>query len=239
MQIDRFQIAERFRGPPRSGNGGYVCGRIAKHLSGTVSARLKAPPPLDTEVRLESSAGYARLFDGDILIGEARTSVLEMQVPSPPSYGQAQEASASFLGFKTHTFPGCFVCGPAREPMDGLRIFPGQVAGTPTIAAPWTPDRSLADEAGILRSEFLWSALDCTGGFAVLPLPEGLAIVLGELCTSIVGTIQVGERCVVTGWPLGTEGRKRFAGSAVYNARSQLIAQARAVWFEVPLSTWE
>ena len=239
MQFDRFRISERFRGPPRSGNGGYVCGRIAQHLSGTVSARLKAPPPLDTELRLESAPEYARLFHGDILIGEARISVLEMQAPAPPSYEQAQEASPSFLGFKTHTFPGCFVCGPAREPMDGLRIFPGQVTGTSTIAAPWTPDRSLADKSGILRSEFLWSALDCTGGFAVLPLPEGLAIVLGDLCASIVGTVQAGERCVVTGWPLGQDGRKRFAGSAVYNARSQLIAQARAVWFEVPLSTWE
>jgi hypothetical protein len=89
------------------------------------------------------------------------------------------------------------------------------------------------------RSEFVWSALDCTGGFAVMPLPERLAIVLGELCTSIVGTLQASERCVVIGWSLGTEGRKRFAGSAVYDARSQLVAQARAVWFEVPSSTWE
>ena len=90
----------------------------------------------------------------------------------------------------------------------------------------------------MLGSEFLWSALDCTGGFAVLPVPEGLAIVLGELHTSIVGAVQAGERCVVIGWPLGTDGRKRFAGSAVYNARRELVAQARAVWFEVPLSTW-
>jgi hypothetical protein len=239
MQLDLVQISERFCGPPRSGNGGYVCGLMARHLSGTVSARLKAPPPLDTELRLESAPEHARLFHGDVLIGEAKTSVLEMQVPAPPSYAQAQEASPSFLGFTAHAFPGCFVCGPARKPMDGLRIFPGQVKGTSTIAAPWVPDASLADESGMLRSEFLWSALDCTGGFAVMPLPEGLAIVLGELCTSIVGTLQASERCVVIGWPLGTEGRKRFAGSAVYDARGQLVAQARAVWFEVPSSTWE
>lgn len=238
MQLERFQIAERFRGPPRSGNGGYVCGRIAKHLGGAVAARLKAPPPLGTDLRLESSADEARLFHGDVLIGEAKVAQLEMRVPKPPSYEEAQEASTTYLGFKTHAFPGCFVCGPAREPMDGLRVFPGRVAGDSTIAAPWTPDRSLADESGALRSEFLWSALDCTGGFAVLPVPEGLAIVLGELCASIIGTVQAGDPCVVIGWPLGTEGRRRFAGSAVFDDRGELVAQARAVWFEVPLSTW-
>lgn len=238
MQLERFQIAERFRGPPRSGNGGYVCGRIAKHLNGTVAARLKAPPPLGTELRLESSPKQARLFHGEVLIGEAKVAQIKMQAPAPPSYEQAQRASPSFLGFRTHSFPGCFVCGPERKPMDGLCIFPGQVSGTATIAAPWTPDSSLADESGTVKAEFLWSALDCTGGFAVLPLPEGMALVLGELCTSIVGTVPAGEPCVVIGWPLGTEGRKRFAGSAVYNEKSQLIAQARAVWFEVPLSTW-
>lgn len=238
MHLEQFQIDERFRGPPRSGNGGYVCGRIAKHLSGAVAARLKAPPPLGTELRLESSPEQARLFHGEVLIGEAKVAQLEIHAPSPPTYEQAQEASPSFLGFRAHAFPGCFVCGPERKPMDGLRLFPGQVSGTSTIAAPWAPDSSLADESGTLRPEFLWSALDCTGGFAVLPVPEGLAIVLGELCTSIVGAVQAGERCVVVGWPLGTEGRKRFAGSAVYNARSELVAQARAVWFEVPLSTW-
>lgn len=238
MQTERFQIEERFRGPPRSGNGGYVCGRIARHLSGAVAARLKAPPPLGTDLRLESSSEEARLFHGDLLIGEARVAQLDLQAPMPPSFEQAQEASQTYLGFKTHAFPGCFVCGPARDPMDGLRVFPGQVAGGSTLAAPWTPDSTLADESGALKPEFLWSALDCTGGFAVLPIPEGSAIVLGELCASIVGTVRTGEPCVVIGWPLGADGRKRFAGSAVFNARGELVAQARAVWFEVPLSTW-
>jgi hypothetical protein len=239
MQLDCFRISERFRGPPRSGNGGYVCGRMADRLSGTVSARLKAPPPLETELRLESEPGHARLFHDDTLIGEARAATLDLQAPAPPSYEQAEAASRSFLGFRSHVFPGCFVCGPAREPMDGLRIFPGAIAGSSTIAAPWTPDASLADGSGRLGSAFIWSALDCTGGFAVSPLPDGLAIVLGELCTSIVGAVEAGERCVVTGWPIGQEGRKRIAGSAIHDARGRLIAQARAVWFEVPLSTWE
>ena len=238
MHIERFEIDERFRGPPRSGNGGYVCGRIAKHLRGTVATRLKAPTPLGKELRLESSEDQARLFDGGALIGEAKLAHLDLTPPTPPTYEQAREASPSFLGFKTHAFPGCFVCGPERKPLDGLRIFPGSVAGTSTLAAPWTPDASLADESGCLKSEFLWSALDCTSGFAVCPLPDGVAIVLGELCASIFTGVETEQECIVLGWPLGNEGRKRVAGSAVYTADGSLVALARAVWIEVPWTTW-
>lgn len=238
MHLERFEIAQRFRGPPRSGNGGYVCGRIAKHLRGTVAVRLKAPPPLGKELQLESSEEQARLLERQALIGEAKLARLDITPPTPPSYEQAQEASPSFLGFRDHRFPGCFVCGTECKPFDGLRIFPGLIEGSSTIAAPWTPDTSLVDESGRLKSEFLWSALDCTGGFAVCPLPDGVAIVLGELCASISGVLEAGDRCVVVGWLLGIEGRKRLAGSAVYAAGGRLVAVARTVWFEVPLATW-
>ena len=51
MKREYLEIAERFCGPPNSGNGGYVCGLLAKHLTGTVTVRLKAPPPLKTKLR--------------------------------------------------------------------------------------------------------------------------------------------------------------------------------------------
>ncbi len=40
-------IAKRFHGPPASGNGGYVCGRLARFIPGPAVVRLKAPPPLE------------------------------------------------------------------------------------------------------------------------------------------------------------------------------------------------
>lgn len=238
LNTEWFEIDERFRGPPRSGNGGYVCGRIAKHLTGTITARLMAPPPIQKALRLDSTDEQARLVDGETLIGEAKQGQLVLSPPTPPTYEAAQEASKSFLGFQSHAFPGCFVCGPERGPLDGLRIFPGTLSGTSTIAAAWTPDDSLADEFGVLKSEFVWSALDCTGGFSTMPLPEGLAIVLGELSVSITSSIKPGDRCVVLGWPIAKEGRKRFVGSALYSAEGRLLAMARAVWIEVPQRTW-
>ena len=238
MHVERFEIAERFRGPPRSGNGGYTCGRIAGPLQGPAVVRLKVPPPLGAELRLESTDQEARLFHDKTLVGEAKRARLELQAPPSPSYEEAQAAAQSFIGFKGHRFPGCFVCGPERSRNDGLRIFPGPVNGTSTIAAPWIPDASLADESGKVKPEFLWSALDCTGAFVHFPLPDGVAIVLGELAASILGNVEPGERCVVVGWPLGVEGRRRLAGTAIYAANDRLVALARAVWIEVPLSTW-
>jgi hypothetical protein len=238
LPSERFEIADRFRGPPRSANGGYTCGRIARHLQGTIAVRLKSPPPLNAELRLEYTDEQAHLFHETTLIGEAKRSQLVLQAPPSPTYVQAEEAARSFLGFKSHAFPGCFVCGPERAADDGLRIFPGPLNGSASIAATWTPCESLADAAGNLKPEFLWSALDCPGGFALYPLPNGVAIVLGELTASILGDVKTGDRCIVLGWPLGMEGRKRFAGSAIYAPDHRLVGLARAVWIEVPLSTW-
>jgi hypothetical protein len=236
--IEHFQIADRFHGPPRSGNGGYTCGRVAKHLTGVVSARLKMPPPLDTQLRLETDANEARLLDGTTLVAQAKQSSLELSAPPCPSFAEAEQASKSYIGFRLHTFPGCFVCGPQRAPHDGLRIFPGPLKDSSTIAAPWIPDASLADDSGRLRSEFLWASLDCAGAFVHFPLPEGLAIVLGELTAAIEGDVRPGERCIVMAWPLGVDGRKRYSGTAVYAPDNRLVALARATWIEVPSDTW-
>jgi hypothetical protein len=109
---------------------------------------------------------------------------------------------------------------------------------TSTIAAPWIPTASLAGDTGVIKSEFLWSALDCTGAFTLAPLPKGVTTVLGELTVSIVDTLKAGEHCVVIGWPLGSEGRKHYAGTAIYAPDNRLIALSRAVWLEVSASIW-
>jgi hypothetical protein len=40
-------IDKRYCGPPNSGNGGYVCGRLAQHIPGGAEVTLRAPPPLE------------------------------------------------------------------------------------------------------------------------------------------------------------------------------------------------
>jgi hypothetical protein len=233
VTVHTLVVAERFRGPPHSGNGGYVCGRVAACLPGTVAVRLKAPPPLETELRIEADATQARLLHGAAVVAEARCTQLDLVVPAAPSFVDAEAAARDYAGFRHTPFTTCFVCGPQREEHDGLRIFPGTVAAGSMVAAPWTPDESLADEAGEVRVEFLWSALDCPGAYAVMPvLPAGRAVVLGELCVDVHRTVRPGERCVVIGWPLGVDGRKRYAGTAVV-CDDEIVAAGRAAWVEV------
>ena len=230
-------IASRFCGPPKSGNGGYVSGVLAAHLPpGPAAVRLKAPPPLETELHVEATREIARLFDGTSVIAEARPTEIDVEAPSPPSFTEAVEASKSFSGFKHHPFPTCFVCGPERREGDGLRIFPGLIESRGALFAPWVPGASLADSSGHVDPAFVWAALDCSGVFAFPVASEGCVLVLGELAADIDGTIMPGEKCIAAGWSLGVDGRKRYAGSAVYTADGRQIGVARATWINVPSS---
>jgi len=53
---------------------------------------------------------------------------------------------------------------------------------------------------------------------------------LGRMTPSFKQPVRAGERCVVIGWTMGREGRKHFAGTALFNERRELCAYAKAVW---------
>lgn len=233
MTAEAITIPRRFNGPPRSGNGGYVCGRLASYLDGPASVRLRVPPPLERELKVEASADEAQMFDGDTLVAQARRIHLELAPPAPPSFTEAQAASKSYIGFQRHPLPHCFVCGTLRAEGDGLRIFPGRTSDGAVFAAPWVPHASLDDGSGRVAPEFLWAALDCAGAFAVMPA-EMEPIILGELCARLDGSVAIGEPCVVAAWAIGVDGRKRFAGTALYSATGVAVAVARATWIEIP-----
>ena len=62
---DYLVIPSRFCGPPGSGNGGYVCGRIAAYLDGPVTVTLRRPPPLATPMTVERDGeGSVRIHHG-------------------------------------------------------------------------------------------------------------------------------------------------------------------------------
>jgi hypothetical protein len=41
-----------------------------------------------------------------------------------------------------------------------------------------------------------------------------------------------GDRCVVVSWPLGRDGRKGYAGTALYRG-DELLARARQTWISL------
>lgn len=223
-------IDRRFRGPPESANGGYACGLLAGYMHEPAEVTLRKPPPLERPLEIAIEDGHTGLIDGDELIGEAAPAgELEIGAPAPPTFDEAETAARAYQGFDNHPFANCFVCGDRRD--DGLRIFPGAARDGSLVAAPWVPDASLAGEAEAVRPEFVWASLDCPGAWAFMSeAGEGRPIVLGRLAAKLVAPVHVRERHVVMGWPLGGDGRKLYAGTALYTADGELCALARATW---------
>ena len=230
---DTLVVPARFCGPPGAANGGYLAGLLAARLGGEAEVTLRQRVPLDTPVAVEAPGSDAVVLrDGDTVLAEAVRVTVDVASPAPPSLADAEAGAQRFPRFAEHPIPRCFVCGPERAAGDGLRIFPGPVEGREVVAAPWTPDASLGDGDGHVRPEFLWAALDCTGAFAVNEPPRGLAL-LGRIAARVAGRVAVGQPCVVAGWSLGGEGRKLYAGTAIFGPRGDLCAVARAVWILV------
>lgn len=221
-------IPHRFRGPTGSGNGGYVVGRLASFARGNVRVRLLRPPPLEVPldvVRLPDEALLLR--QGETVIADARPCDLKLEVPRPPDYLEAMEASLAYAGLRHHPYPECFVCGPARARGDGLRLFAGPVTGRALVAAPWTPDDSLAIDGKVLP-EHMFAALDCPGAFALGSLVPGT--VLGTLSAHVDRRARAGKPHVVIGWRIDRDGRKCRVGTAIFDEDGDLCGRAEGVW---------
>lgn len=224
-------IEQRYCGPPNSGNGGYCAGILAEPLAGAVEVTLRAPPPLARPLQLRVDAEQTSLRAGEQLIADARRAQLQLDVPEPPSFEAASECAQRFAGFGQHVFPTCFVCGPARAQGDGLRIFPG-ASSAQLVAAPFVPHASLAagPHGSELRPAIAWAALDCAGYFAT---GYGQTALLGRMTAELTQLPLTGERYVVIGWPLGRDGRKIYAGTALFDASGRLFGCARQTWIAV------
>ncbi|MCB8820274.1 hypothetical protein [Microvirga rosea] len=234
--MNALVIDERFCGPPGTGNGGYVCGRIASLIdapAAEVTLRRPIPlmRPLPVTIRPDTTLD---VHDSETIIAQAKPEHdLEIDLPSPPPYEAALAAMPRYLGLTRHNFPGCFVCGTDRQSSDGLRIFAGPLSGDDhRVAAPWTPNGDLADEKGEVRPEFIWAALDCPGAFALMGR-QPRALLLGRMTARLYGPVSAGEPHMVIAWKVAVDGRKEIAGSALFSGSGTLKGAAKAIWFDV------
>jgi len=229
--VSTLSIAPRFCGPTGSANGGYFAGCVALRAAGTVTVRLRRPPPLGTPLEVRDEGGdKLRVLEGEALIGECGPAALDLAVRRAPNYLEAVEASRRYAGFNYHPYPGCFVCGTQRVRGDGLRIFAGALPELNLVAAPWVPDASLDAGDGKVRPEFMSAALDCPGYFAVAP--DDRLMLLAEFTAHVDRRVHIGEACTVIGWELSRSGRKREAGTALFDGKGELCGRARALWIE-------
>jgi hypothetical protein len=215
-------IDPRFNGPPGSANGGYTCGLVAELVGGPVEVTLRRPPPLGRPLQVAPADGCVRLLDGEDVVAEAAPAEVSLEPPEPVDPDEAERAAKRYPGFERHAFPTCFVCGPERREGDGLRIFAGPVRDRDVFAAPWVAP------AGVARP-VVWAALDCPGAIAV-GFPDRGETLLGRFAARVDRVPRPGERCVVVAWPLGEDGRKLYAGTALFSESAEPLAVARATW---------
>jgi predicted amidohydrolase len=110
--------------------------------------------------------------------------------------------------------------------------------GRTRVAAPWTPDRSLAadwheydDAARRACLPSAWAALDCVGAWAG-DLTERW-LVLGRM-TAVVDDLPVlGEPHVVVGEWRGTEGRRTYTASTLEDSDGRIVGRAEHTWVAV------
>ncbi|MGI8666248.1 MAG: hypothetical protein ACR2N4_09485 [Jatrophihabitans sp.] len=226
-----IRIPARFNGPPDSANGGVVAGLLAALVDtdGPVQVSLRRPPPLETDLRIESVesvSGQLRACDGSDLIAVAEPAAGDIAPVPPVDYRLAVAAASRYEGFTEHPFPTCVGCGVQRP--DGLGCHAGPVdPGDPTrVATPFVVREDLPRELWLS-----WAALDCAGGWAI-----GLAgrrAVLGRMTALITEVPPVGERCVVVAQGDGWDGRKAFSRSTGYRADGRVFGVAKATWIEL------
>jgi hypothetical protein len=233
-------VAGRYRGPARSGNGGYSAGALAALAPGTwssVTVRLSQPPPLDTAMRVSRTGDLLVATSGEAEVARAQRADHEPRPVPPVDAGTARAAESAYPGLAAHPFPTCFACGTGREPGDGLRIFPGPVAPG-RVAATWTPHPSVAadwheytEATREVGHAVTWAALDCAGGWAA-DIGERL-MVLGTMTARLDSLPVVGEEHVVVGEARGEAGRKRMSATSLYDGSGRLVGTAEHVWIAV------
>lgn len=224
-------IPARFNGPDASGNGGWCAGLLAaEHGASAVTSTLRQPPPLETPLTWERTDDVLRLVTaGGAVVGEATTGSFTRDPMPTVDVATAAAAAAAYPGHTGHPFDRCFVCGPAREAGDGLRIFSGPIEpGSTTTAAPWVPQEPVDVPT-------TWAAIDCAGGWAVDFTVR--PTVLGRMTAEVLRLPEVGEPCVVTGRLDEQQGRKFLTRTALH-AGDELLARAEQVWIEIDPSTF-
>jgi hypothetical protein len=221
-------------GPPGSANGGYVAGLLAARIGGRADVSFRRPVPLGRELQLDRTGDGAKLYGAGELLVEVQPIDLHLPVPAPPSLAQAHAASERFIGRRVNLrFARCFGCGIQRAAGYGLRIFAGPVDRDDGLyAAPWVPESTFADEHGWARPEFVWTALDCSGGFALMGADAGTMLLTARLAARIDALPRIGEPHAVAAWVIERGERKHVTGTAIFTAAGELLALGRALWVE-------
>lgn len=234
-----ISIGRQFNGPPKSANGGYASGLLARGLNeagygGAVEASLHAPPPLEVDMQLFASSDAAEMTLGETRVGLAKAVDFALDVPSLPTSPTLTGTPFAEAGAFT-PFDQCFVCGEARHAGDGLCLHAETVEGhAGLVAAPWQIHPAFVGDDGTVDPVYLWSALDCPGYFAC---SYGEAALLGRMTAEMLKPLKATGDAMVFGWslddPAAPKSRKRRCATVVVDADGDIVAKAEGLWITI------
>ena len=225
-QLIEFQIDARFNGPPNSGNGGYVAGKIAEIVGGPCEVTLRKPPPLDKTLILRRIDEGGEVLSDDTLIAT---------VTSSPPFENNLEA----IDYDCAT--AAAVEGLERRLLsDVLRLFAGMPPGSQIdgdlkpVAAAWKPFANLSSNGQTIDEAHIWAAMDCPSAAAINntgdETKEPIACLLGRFKNTVYRAPKVDEHCAVVAQMDYQEGRKIFCNVSLFGAQGDLLAAGRTTW---------
>ena len=233
---DSVVFDQRFRGFDKVAQGGYTSGLLARRLPGSARVKLRGPVPMGEPLLVEEDGGRIELRSESGVLAEAEPAELDLEVPERVSPEQAAAVASGYPGHIAHPYPECFCCGPAREPGDGLRIFPAPLGESDLLAAVWDPGEELGED-GLLPPEIVWAAFDCPQLWALMvssPPDSTDHVVTASLETEIRRPVPAAGHYVIVSWPLGVEGRRHHAGAALFDAEGAILAVSRQTAVTAP-----
>jgi len=218
------------------GQGGWTSARFEEVVDEALTVSLRSPIPLETELTVVAVAdghwkvGFDRDGDWRVVL-EGRPALRQFATTDPVPIEAATDARSRFRTID-HPAPKCFSCGTHPASMC---VHNGPLLdGTRRFASDWTPPAWVGDDNGVVDPTTTWAVLDCASGFYVGQDEDRPAGVTVQYEVEILADIHVEQPHAVVSWngvhPDHWDGRKRGAGSCVFDASGTLLAQSSSFW---------
>lgn len=238
-----IRIGGWFQGPTGSGQGGWTAhrflDRIAERTDEPMTAAIKAPIPLDTDLHVVGAEAGWGLVDPDgttIMLATAWTPSFSDTSPVPVE--AAREGRQRFLEtVEEHPVPSCFSCGQLPDSM-GVHAGPLDPSGEDDrYATDWTvPGWAVASD-GTVDAGVLWAAIDCCAAWWV-GWSRGRRVALtAQYAVEQLQPLEPGATYALVGWSGDHDpewdGRKRHAASAAFDESGRCVARSTSFWISI------
>jgi hypothetical protein len=205
-------------------------------VSQPLTISLRSPIPLETELSVVTvgedhwQAGFEDTSEWRLVL-EGRPALRHFASTEPVSFEAAADARSRFRA-TDHPAPLCFSCGTHPASMC---VHNGPLLDqTGRFASDWTPPAWVGSDDGVVDAPTIWAVLDCASGFYVGQDEERPAGVTVQYEVEMLTDVLVEQPHVVVAWngvhPDHWDGRKRGAGSCIFDTSGALLAQSSSFW---------